>query len=98
MMVACTDDHLEDIPTLPKENTNGEKVTLNFSVTIPESQNVDSRSFGEKATISKMYVVVFDGSGRLSESVEATLLDNNTAVNNHTEVDHIVQKEYQVTL
>ena len=54
MMVACTDDHLEDIPTLPKENTSGEKVTLNFSVTIPESQNVDSRSFGEKATISKM--------------------------------------------
>ena len=98
MMVACTNDHLEDIPTLPKENANDEKVTLNFSVTIPESQNVDSRSFGEKATISKMYVVVFDGSGRLSESVEATLLDNNTAVNNHTEVDHIVQKEYQVTL
>ena len=98
MMVACTDDHLEDIPTLPKENANGEKVTLNFSVTVPESQNIDSRSFGEKATISKMYVVVFDGSGRLSESVEATLLDNNTAVNNHTEVDHTVQKEYQVTL
>lgn len=98
MMVACTNDHLEDIPTLPKENANGEKVTLNFSVAVPEAQNVDSRGFGEKATISKMYVVVFDGSGRLSESVEATLLGNNTAVNNHTEVDHTVQKDYRVTL
>ena len=97
MMVACTDDHLEDIPTLPKENANGEKVTLNFSVTIPESQNVDSRGFGEKATISKMYVVVFDGSGMLSESVPATLV-NSTTDGKHTEVDHKVQKDYQVTL
>lgn len=97
MMVACTNDHLGDIPTLPKENTSGEKVTLNFSVTIPESQNVDSRSFGEKATISKMYVVVFDGSGMLSESVPATLV-NSTTDGKHTEVDHNVQKDYQVTL
>ena len=96
-MVACTNDHLGDIPTLPKENTSGEKVTLNFSVTIPESQNVDSRSFGEKATISKMYVVVFDGSGMLSESVPATLV-NSTTDGKHTEVDHNVQKDYQVTL
>ena len=97
MMVACTDDHLEDIPTLPKENPNGEKVTLNFSVAVPEAQNVDSRGFGEKATISKMYVVVFDGSGMLSESVPATLV-NSTTDGKHTEVDHTVQKEYQVTL
>ena len=96
MMVACTDDHLEDIPTLPKENANGEKVTLNFSVAVPEAQNVDSRGFGEKATISKMYVVVFDGSGRLSESVEATLV--NATDGKHTDVDHTVQKDYQVTL
>lgn len=97
MMVACTDDHLEDIPTLPKENANGEKVTLNFSVAVPEAQNVDSRGFGEKATISKMYVVVFDGSGMLSESVPATLV-NSTTDGKHTEVDHNVQKDYQVTL
>lgn len=96
MMVACTDDHLEDIPTLPKENANGEKVTLNFSVAVPEAQNVDSRGFGEKATISKMYVVVFDGSGRLSESVEATL--ENATDGKHTDVDHTVQKDYTVTL
>lgn len=97
MMVACTDDHLEDIPTLPKENPNGEKVTLNFSVAVPEAQNVDSRGFGEKATISKMYVVVFDVSGMLSESVPATMV-NSTTDGKHTEVDHTVQKEYQVTL
>ena len=96
MMVACTDDHLEDIPTLPKENANGKKVTLNFSVAVPEAQNVDSRGFGEKATISKMYVVVFDGSGRLSESVEATLV--NATDGKHTDVDHTVQKDYTVTL
>ena len=95
-MVACTNDHLEDIPTLPKENANGEKVTLNFSVAVPEAQNVDSRGFGEKATISKMYVVVFDGSGRLSESVEATLV--NATDGKHTDVDHTVQKDYTVTL
>lgn len=96
MMVACTNDHLEDIPTLPKENANGEKVTLNFSVAVPEAQNVDSRGFGEKATISKMYVVVFDGSGRLSESVQATLV--NATDGKHTDVDHTVQKDYTVTL
>ena len=96
MIVACTDDHLEDIPTLPKENVNSEKVTLNFSVAVPEAQNVDSRGFGEKATISKMYVVVFDGSGRLSESVQATLV--NATDGKHTDVDHTVQKDYTVTL
>lgn len=94
-MVACTDDHLADIPTQPKEEADGNKVTLNFAVTVPEAKNVDSRAFGETATISKMYVVVFDGSGMLSECAEATLKsdDRSSEVDNHTGVDHQLQKK-----
>lgn len=100
LMVACTDDHLADIPTQPKEEADGNKVTLNFAVTVPEAKNVDSRAFGETATISKMYVVVFDGSGMLSECAEATLKsdDSQSKVDKHTDINHLVKKNYEVTL
>lgn len=68
-MVACTDDHLIDIPTPPTEE-NGEKVEIKFSVQIPEAKAVDSRTFTTPA-IDNLYLVVFDANGYLSEVAEA---------------------------
>lgn len=69
LMVACTDDHQKDIPTLPKEETNG-KVTVKFSVQVPEANAIGSRSFDEPA-INSLHLVVFDANGYLSEVEEA---------------------------
>lgn len=70
LMVACTDDHLEELPTTPTEKT-GEKVKVTFSVQIPEAQTAVSRSFEEPA-ITSLHLAVFDANGYLSEVVEAT--------------------------
>lgn len=69
MMAACTDDHLEELPTTPTEKT-GEKVKVTFSVQIPEAQTAVSRSF-EKPAITSLHLAVFDANGYLSEVVEA---------------------------
>lgn len=78
LMVACTDDHLEELPTTPTEKT-GEKVKVTFSVQIPEAQTAVSRSFEEPA-ITSLYLAVFDANGYLSEVVEATRTQGETGL------------------
>lgn len=78
LMVACTDDHLEDIPTLPKEETNG-KVTVKFSVQVPEANAIGSRSFDAPA-INSLHLVVFDANGYLSEVEEAKRASDETGL------------------
>ena len=70
LMVACTDDHMEDIPTPPKGETGG-KVNVSFSVQVPEANAIGSRSFSAPA-INSLHLAVFDANGYLSEVVEAT--------------------------
>ena len=70
LMVACTDDHLEDIPTPPKGETNG-KVRVKISVQVPEAKTAASRSFSDPA-ITTLHLAVFDANGYLSEVVPAT--------------------------
>lgn len=48
-----------------------EKVELNFSVSIPESNAVTTRTFGETATVQSLYVVVFDANGYIVEYAKA---------------------------
>lgn len=72
-MVACTDEHLDNMLTQSAEET-GEKVLLNFSVQIPEASGVESRSF-TNPEINSLYLAVFDGNGYLSYVAEATRTD-----------------------
>lgn len=69
LMVACTDDHMEDIPTPPQGETGG-TVNVSFSVQVPEANAIGSRSFSEPA-INTLHLAVFDANGYLSEVVEA---------------------------
>ena len=78
MMVACTDDHLDNMPTQPVEETGG-KVKLNFSVQVPEANGVESRSFSQSA-INTLYLAVFDASGYLAEVVPAQRADGETGL------------------
>lgn len=73
LMVACTDEHLDNMLTQSAEET-GEKVLLNFSVQIPEASGVESRSF-TNPEINSLYLAVFDGNGYLSYVAEATRTD-----------------------
>ena len=77
-MAACTHDDI-NIPAISQED--GERVTLNFDVQIPEAKAVNSR-FADDVTLGTLYVLVFDNSGFLTDFGEATL--NNTKVNNET--------------
>lgn len=77
-MAACTHENI-DIPTVSQED--GEKVTLNFDVQIPETKAVNSR-FADDVTLSTLYVLVFDNTGFLTDFGEATL--TNTEVKNET--------------
>lgn len=69
LMAACTDDHMEDIPTPPQGETGG-TVNVSFSVQVPEANAIGSRSF-EKPAINTLHLAVFDANGYLSEVVEA---------------------------
>lgn len=78
LMVACTDDHFEDIPTLPQEVTKG-KVEVKISVQIPDAKAAASRSFSNPA-ITTLHLAVFDANGYLSEVVPATRADDETGL------------------
>lgn len=82
-MAACTHDDI-DIPTVSQED--GERVTLNFDVHIPEAKAVNSR-FADDVTLGTLYVLVFDNSGFLTDFGEATLA--NTTVKNETDGETI---------
>lgn len=70
LMAACTDYHMEDIPTPPQGETGG-TVNVSFSVQVPEAKAVDSRTL-TTPTIDNLYLVVFDAYGYLSEAAKAT--------------------------
>lgn len=56
---------------LDGREVSDEKVELNFSVSIPESNAVTTRTFGEVATVQSLYVVVFDDNGYIVEYAKA---------------------------
>lgn len=82
-MAACTHDDI-DIPTGSQED--GERVTLNFDVQIPEAKAVNSR-FADDVNLGTLYVLVFDNSGFLTDFGEAIL--TNTTVKNETDGETI---------
>lgn len=82
-MAACTHEDI-NIPTVSQED--GERVTLNFDVQIPEAKAVNSR-FADDVTLGTLYVLVFDNSGFLTDFGEATLA--NTTVKNETDGETI---------
>ena len=78
MMVACTDNHLDNMPIQSVEETGG-KVKLNFSVQIPEVQAAASRSFDTPA-ITTLQLAVFDANGYLSEAPYAVRAEGVTGL------------------
>lgn len=77
-MAACTHDDI-NIPAISQED--GERVTLNFDVQIPEAKAVNSR-FADDVNLSTLYVLVFDNTGFLTDFGEAS--PTNTTVKNET--------------
>lgn len=61
VMVSCNHDEIDIPATLQQES--GEKVKITFDVNIPEAQKVESRGFDEKATLSSLWLVLFDEYG-----------------------------------
>ena len=61
VLASCTHDEL-DIPA-PLQQESGEKVKLTFNVNIPEAQSVETRGFGESATLKTLWLVLFDEFG-----------------------------------
>lgn len=61
VLASCTHDDL-DIPA-PLQQESGDKVKLTFNVNIPEVQTVKTRGFGETATLSSLWLVLFDEQG-----------------------------------
>ncbi len=61
VLASCTHDEL-DIPA-PLQQESGEKVKLTFNVNIPEAQSVETRAFGESATLKTLWLVLFDEFG-----------------------------------
>ena len=61
VLASCTHDEL-DIPA-PLQQESGEKVKLTFNVNIPEAQSVETRTFGESATLNTLWLVLFDEFG-----------------------------------
>ena len=61
VMVSCNQDEM-DIPA-PLKQESGERVKLTFNVRIPEAQKVESRTFSETATLTSLWLVLFDEQG-----------------------------------
>lgn len=70
LLTACSNEELlVESPQVEESDT----VELTMSVNVPEVSS--ARSFGETATITSLYLVVFDKQGYLAESVQATDLN-----------------------
>lgn len=66
LLSACSNEEIIESPQI-----SGDKVELTLSVNIPEALS-PTRSLGEPAEITSLYLVVFDNMGYLTEYVRAT--------------------------
>lgn len=77
VLASCTHDEL-DIPA-PLQQESGEKVKLTFNVNIPEAQSVETRTFGESATLNTLWLVLFDEFGYYVGKAQAKNATNNNS-------------------
>ena len=77
VLASCTHDEL-DIPA-PLQQESGEKVKLTFNVNIPEAQSVETRAFGESATLNTLWLVLFDEFGYYVGKAQAYKDGNKTS-------------------
>ena len=77
VLASCTHDEL-DIPA-PLQQESGEKVKLTFNVNIPEAQSVETRAFGESATLKTLWLVLFDEFGYYVGKAQAYKDGNKTS-------------------
>lgn len=82
--LSCTDELTELKPVL-----DSDKVTVDFSVSIPEALSA-TKAFGDNPTVSNLYLAVFDENGFLVEYVKANPLESATA--------NTTRYKYSVTL
>ncbi|WP_281513971.1 hypothetical protein [Phocaeicola sartorii] len=71
LLSACSNEEIVESPQ-PEEGATAE---LTMSINVPEASS--ARSFGEAATITSLYLVVFDKQGYLAESAQATDFNTN---------------------
>lgn len=67
LLLSCTDDSLITTPT---DITEGEKAAFTFSVNVPATSQVATRSMSDPG-IDNLYLVVFDEQGALKELAKA---------------------------
>ena len=93
VMVSCNQDEIDISASLKQES--GEKVKLTFNVSIPEAQKVESRAFGEDATLSSLWLVLFDEQGYYVGKAQAKNVDASSTtisgVNMDTETSFYVE-------
>lgn len=93
VMVSCNQDEIDISASLKQES--GEKVKLTFNVSIPEAQKVESRAFGEAATLSSLWLVLFDEQGYYVGKAQAKNASANSTtidgVNKDTETSFYVE-------
>ena len=77
VLASCTHDEL-DIPA-PLQQESGEKVKLTFNVNIPETQSVETRAFGESATLKTLWLVLFDEFGYYVGKAQAYKADKSSS-------------------
>ena len=77
VLASCTHDEL-DIPA-PLQQESGEKVKLTFNVNIPEAQSVETRAFGESATLKTLWLVLFDEFGYYVGKAQAYKADKSSS-------------------
>lgn len=68
LLLSCTDDNLVTTST---DITEGEKANFTFSVNVPATSQVTTRSSMNQPGIDNLYLVVFDEQGTLKELAEA---------------------------
>ena len=96
VLASCTHDEL-DIPA-PLQQESGEKVKLTFNVNIPEAQSVETRAFGESATLNTLWLVLFDEFGYYVGKAQAkNATDNKSNTIGNVTMDNPATEELDVT-
>lgn len=82
--VSCADELVETKPVV-----DSDKVTIDFSVSIPEA-TVQTKAFADNPALTNLYLAVFDENGFLVEYVEADPENNEYATSNGTKYNYSV--------
>lgn len=77
LLGSCTNEDFKD--DMPATGNEGDQVTVQFKVDIPEAQTVDTRAIDENL-ISDLRLLVFDENGRFISRHQATMSGTNFSV------------------